>query len=84
MRKLEEKNISLVRNERVTEIKADCVEFASGNKVMCNVSVWATGADPQIVNLNSDLELTPAGYIRVNDNLQSVSHSNVFAGGDCI
>ncbi len=27
MRKLEEKKISLIRNERVTEIKADCVEF---------------------------------------------------------
>ena len=69
LRKLEEKKIGLIKNERVTEIKADCVEFASGNKVMCNVSVWATGADPQTVNLQSDLELTPAGYIRVNDYL---------------
>lgn len=34
--------------------------------------------------MNSDLELTPAGYFRVNDFLQSVSHPNVFAGGDCI
>jgi len=32
---------------------------------------------------NSDLA-TLNGYFRVNDFLQSTSHPNVFAGGDCI
>lgn len=50
---------------------------------MCNVAVWATGAEPQQVSVDSDLALLN-GYFRVNDNLQSTSHPNVFAGGDCI
>lgn len=33
--------------------------------------------------MDSDLELMK-GYFRVNNNLQSTSHPNVFAGGDCI
>ena len=45
--------------------------------------VWATGAEAQVVTTNSDLELMK-GYFRVNDFLQSTSHPNVFAGGDCI
>jgi len=31
----------------------------------------------------SDLE-TLNGYFRVNDFMQSTSHPNVFAGGDCV
>ena len=45
--------------------------------------VWATGADAQPMTSISDLE-TLDGYFRVNDFLQSTSHKNVFAGGDCI
>jgi len=45
--------------------------------------VWATGAEPQEVAVNSDIELMK-GYFRVNDFLQSTSHPNVFGGGDCI
>jgi selenide,water dikinase len=55
----------------------------SGNKLDCNVAIWATGADPQEVSAVSDLELMN-GYFRVNNFLQSTSHPNVFAGGDCI
>jgi selenide, water dikinase len=33
--------------------------------------------------MDSDLDLMK-GYFRVNDYLQSTSHPNVFAGGDCI
>jgi len=59
------------------------VIFKSGVKKECNVAVWATGAEPQQVSMDSDLELM-RGYFRVNNYLQSTSHPNVFAGGDCI
>jgi NADH dehydrogenase FAD-containing subunit len=35
------------------------------------------------VNMDSDLELM-RGYFRVNEFMQSTSHPNVFAGGDCV
>jgi NADH dehydrogenase FAD-containing subunit len=45
--------------------------------------VWATGAEPQQVTIDSDLDILK-GYFRVNEYLQSTSHPNVFGGGDCI
>lgn len=45
-RKLEEHNIDVIKNERVSRIEADGVVFESGQKQMCNVAVWATGAEP--------------------------------------
>ena len=51
--------------------------------MICEVPVWATGADSQPVTGISDLE-TMKGYFRVNDFMQSTSHPNVFAGGDCV
>lgn len=83
MSKLKKHNIAIIPNERVKEIKADRVVFESGNEAHCNVAVWATGAEAQELTFKSDLELLN-GYFRVNDHLQSTSHPNVFAGGDCI
>lgn len=82
-RKLKEHGIGVIANESVDRIEADCVVFKSGRKEPCNVAVWATGAEAQQVNTDSDLTLMK-GYFRVNDYLQSTSHPNVFAGGDCI
>ena len=45
--------------------------------------VWSTGAEPQPVIEHSDLEMSK-GYFRVNEFMQSTSHPNVFAGGDCV
>jgi len=51
--------------------------------IPCNAPIWATGAEPQGVTGESDLAIMN-GYFRVNNFLQSTSHPNVFAGGDCI
>ena len=67
----------------VKEITTEGVILEDGRIVKCNVPIWATGAEPQIVTAKSDLE-TLKGYFRVNDYLQSTSHGNVFAAGDCI
>ena len=83
MSKLKKHNIAIIPNERVKEIKKDRIVFESGKEHHCNVAVWATGAEAQELTFKSDLELLN-GYFRVNDHLQSTSHPNVFAGGDCI
>jgi NADH dehydrogenase FAD-containing subunit len=83
MNKLKKHNIEVIKNERVARIEHDGVVFESGRKAACNVAVWATGAEAQPVTLRSDLAINN-GYFNVNDFLQSTSHSNVFAGGDCI
>jgi NADH dehydrogenase FAD-containing subunit len=54
-----------------------------GRFLPCTVPIWATGAEPQQVTADSDLEILK-GYFRVNDYLQSTSFPNIFGGGDCI
>lgn len=81
-RKLDEKGIKVVKNGYVVAITSEHVLLADRRKIKGNVFVWATGAEPRELCENSDLELLD-GYFRVNDFMQSTSHSNVFAGGDC-
>ena len=83
LRALAQQDISIEVNCQIKEIKKDGVECADGRVFPCNSVFWATGAEPQQVILKSDLE-TSKGYFKVNDQLQSTSHPNVFAGGDCI
>lgn len=83
LRLLKEKNINLVTNKTVKEVTPNSVILSDDSVINCDVAVWATGAEPQKVSAESDLELMK-GFFRVNKYLQSTSHPNVFAGGDCI
>lgn len=83
IRKLKEKNIEYIGGQRIKEVKADGVLLSDGRVIACDVPIWATGAEPQELTTESDLEILN-GYFRVNNFLQSTSHPNVFAGGDCI
>lgn len=80
---LKKRNIELVTNGRVKEISSDKVILEDGRELTCNVTVWATGAEPQQVSADSDLELLN-GFFRVNNFMQSTSYPNIFAGGDCV
>jgi len=80
---LEERNIKIETNCRVKRIEEGKVILEDGREFEATVPIWATGADPQEVSAKSDLALMK-GYFRVNNYLQSTSHPNVFAGGDCI
>lgn len=83
MRKFKEKNIHVVTNGHVQEITKDSVILKDGRNISCVVPIWATGAQPQMITTESDLDILK-GYFRVNDYLQSTSHKNIFAAGDCI
>ena len=82
-KKLADLGIKVVHKARIAKVEADGIVLADGRIISCNVPVWATGAEPQKVTVSSNLEVLD-GYFRVNDYLQSSSHSNVFGGGDCI
>lgn len=80
---LDRQNITVHSNKKVTEVLKDGVICDDGTKIDGNVVVWCTGAEPQKVTVESDLEVSK-GYFRVNEFLQSTSHPNIFGGGDCI
>jgi len=82
--KLTEKKIKMVNGSRVQKITSDKVFLEDGRELECTVPIWATGAEPQVVTRQSPEVDEMKGYFRVNDFLQSTSHSNIFAGGDCV
>ena len=54
-----------------------------GRQFESNFTIWATEAEALNLTAESDLD-TMHGFFKVNNFLQSTSHPNVFAGGDCI
>ena len=83
IRKLQAQNITMYNNTTATEVTKEGVICSDGTHIEGNVVVWCTGAEPQPVTENSDLDISK-GYFRVNEYLQSTSHSNVFGAGDCV
>jgi selenide, water dikinase len=81
--KLSKQGVQVETNCYVTEVTEEGVVCKDGRKFEGNVVVWCTGAEPQPVIEHSDLEMSK-GYFRVNSFMQSTSHPNVFAGGDCV
>ena len=77
-------NIKLQPIPHVKSVSSKGVECDDGSFFPADVTVWASGAEPQPVNIHSDFKLCPRNYMLVNDHLQSVSHPNLFGGGDCI
>lgn len=82
-RRLEAQNIEVHTECKVTEVTKEGVTCEDGRKFDGNVVVWSTGAEPQPVTMESDLDVS-RGFFRVNEFMQSTSHPNIFAGGDCV
>ena len=72
-----------MKGGRVVEVTAEGAKLADGRFIEGNTPIWATGAEAHAVTAASDLDLMK-NFFRVNKYLQSTSHPNVFAGGDCI
>lgn len=68
---------------RVTSVEPGAVHAANGLVLRADAIVWATGAAPLPLLRAAGLSLDPAGFVAVNDRLQSTSHPHVFAAGDC-
>lgn len=83
LEKLKKQNIDVHGNCKVVEVTETGVRCEDGREFEGNVVVWSTGAEPQPVTINSDLDISK-GYFRVNEFMQSTSHPNIFAGGDCV
>ena len=80
-------NEIILRNGcRVKSVSKDYVELESGESISCSFCVWATGAAAHDLSHSlkrNGLKMSTDGWIQVNDSLQSTSHENIFAAGDC-
>jgi selenide, water dikinase len=79
---LAREQISLHLGAEVSQIDAGGVRLRDGGQIAANVVLAAAGSRPQGWLAQTGLELFD-GFIAVGETLQSHSHPQVFAAGDC-
>ena len=79
---MRKKGINLHLQETVTEVQPNKISCASGLKVECDRIFWVTQASAPSWIKECGLATDSQGFIQVNDYLQAVSHSFIFAAGD--
>ena len=68
--------------KKITEFVAEGVIFEDGSKLDSDFTMFiAAGTGPSVLK-NSDLPLSEAGFVKINDACQSTGFTNVFAIGD--
>lgn len=82
-RKLQRRNIGLHVGSAVMEVGPDYVRLEQGLEFTTDAVFWATGGAAQPWIRASGFSTDERGFLLTNDRLQSVSHPDVFAAGDC-
>ena len=83
VRSLRAAGVTLLSGVAATGIDPDVVKVTSGRTLTSEVTIVALGAAAAPWPAKSGLTCDAQGYIVTNAYLQSVSHPNVFAVGDC-
>ena len=81
-RVLAERRIKVHTNTRVTRVEPQTLLDAAGREFRFHEILWVTqaGAPPWLAN--SGIRVDEQGFMLVNDQLQSLSHPDVFGAGD--
>lgn len=79
---MDQHDVTVHYNSRVSEVTAQAVHLHSGGSHTFDEVFWCTGAAAAPWIAQSGLAVDDAGFLAVNDSLQSVSDSCVFAAGD--
>jgi len=80
---LGERGIRLHLATPAARIERGALVAANGNRIAADAIVWATGAAAPPWLRGLGVVLDAAGFVAVNESLQSASHPHVFAAGDC-
>ena len=83
-RSLQKKNIEIIEHDYAREIRSGQVALESGVNYQADLIFLAVGVKPSTIFRESNLPTGPDGGLLVNRFLQSVSHPEIFGGGDCI
>jgi NADH dehydrogenase FAD-containing subunit len=81
---LKNRDIEILEDCRVQEIRAGVVVESSGERHPFDILFLATGVKPNAVFERSGLQTGPDGGLLVNRFLQHEEHPEIFGGGDCI
>jgi NADH dehydrogenase FAD-containing subunit len=81
---LEARGIRLLEDTRTEAIGDGFVRLSSGREEHFDVCFVATGVMPSTLFRESGIMTGPSNGLLVNEYLQSVTHPEIFGGGDCI
>ena len=82
-RKFARRNVGLHLDSAVTEVGPDYVRLEHGLEFASEAVFWAAGGAAPEWFRDSGLATDDRGYLQTNDYLQSISHPDIFAAGDC-
>ncbi len=83
---LKERKIKVRHDCKVERINKDVIELANGENISYTHCIWATGAEAHSLAYElqqNGIDINENGWIEVSPTLQSLSHKNIFAAGDC-
>jgi NADH dehydrogenase FAD-containing subunit len=78
------RNVQVLEGVRMAAVKDGAVELSDGAVMQSDIIFMALGVKPSKLFEDSGLPIGRDGGILVNQYLQSVSHPEIFGGGDCI
>jgi len=79
---LRARRIELVLGSEVARVTEDRLHLEDGRIVEAGLVLWATGPSAPRLFAGTGLATDPAGYVRVDTMLRSISHPEIFAAGD--
>lgn len=81
-RVLAERDVNVHSSCRAVSMEQGVIHCDGGYDIQADYAIWATGPAAPAWIAKTGLALDAHGFIAVNQNLRSISHSNVFAAGD--
>lgn len=81
-RALSDRGIDVRTGAKVERVAPDTVTLSNGETLTSHKTILVTSAGPPVWLGDSDLARDERGFVRVNDQLRSPSHAQLFAVGD--
>jgi selenide,water dikinase len=81
-RALRARGVELVLGSEVARVAPDRLHLGDGRTVDAGLVVWATGPAAPRLFAETGLATDPAGYLRVDTMLRSISRPEIFTAGD--
>ena len=78
------KGIRTIEGNPLTALEKNIAVLGNGQGIPFSIAFLATGVRPSPIFRDTGLLTSDDGSLLVNEHLQSVSHPEVFGGGDCI
>jgi pyridine nucleotide-disulfide oxidoreductase family protein len=81
--KLKQRGVEIVNHFSADHVSSNTVVSTDGRVLSADAVLWATGAQAHSWPRNSGLRTDENGFVMIETTLRSLSHSNIFAAGDC-